>query len=122
MYLYPNICYNQKYNLTIMKLLFSICILVRLLVAYGVYKNIFPRLFCLLISIGFMYQFIVKTRTIGAFNNKVWWDSLRPVHAFLYFLTFLFYDYRFVVFDTILGLVAFIYKNSSLYNTLNGRI
>lgn len=119
MYLYPNICYNLKYNATIMKVLFSICILVRLCIAYGIYKKLFPRLFCLLISIGFMYQYIVKTRTTGAFHNKVWWDSLRPIHSILYFLAFLFYDYRVVVLDTMIGLVAFIYKNSSQYNKLN---
>lgn len=35
---------------------------------------------------GFSYNFLSGTRTIGAFGEKVWWNSLRPIHAILYSL------------------------------------
>ena len=42
----------------------------------------------LLPSFGFMYNFLTKSRNIGngAFNNKIWWMNLRPIHSLLYLL------------------------------------
>lgn len=105
--------------------LFTICILVRLTLAYLVYKQYLRyvlALVCLFISLGFMYQYIMKTRTIGAFHNKIWWDSLRPIHSFLFLCSSLglyynySYAYVFLLMDTIIGVIGFTYKNSSLYN------
>lgn len=104
---------------------FAICILVRLLLAYLVYKLLYRRilsLVCMMIGVGFIYQYIVKTRTTGAFHNKVWWDHSRPIHALLFlFASFgLFYQYpysyMFLLLDTLIGLLGFIHKNSNQYN------
>jgi len=36
---------------------------------------------------GFSYLFLSGTRKwTGAFGEKIWWNSLRPVHAILYLL------------------------------------
>lgn len=104
---------------------FIICILVRLFLTYLVYKKTFRyvlALVCLFISLGFMYQYVMKTRTIGAFHNKVWWDGLRPIHSFLFLFTSLSlyynysYAYMFLLLDTMIGIIGFIHKNSNLYN------
>ena len=34
--------------------------------------------------LGFMYLFLSGTRNRGAFGQKIWWNSLRPVHALFY--------------------------------------
>jgi len=69
--------------------LFVICMSVRLWIAYLAkvanlswlrimgYIAIFP-------AIGFLYFFVSGTRNTGAFGQKVWWNSLRPVHSVLY--------------------------------------
>lgn len=100
---------------------FMICILIRLSLAYGValvyrlpIRFIFMVLY-LLLSIGALYQYRVKTRKIGAFNNKVWWDNLRPIHALLFLCTSigLFYKYKysymFLLLDTLIGIVGYIF-------------
>jgi hypothetical protein len=37
-------------------------------------------------AIGFLIIFITGSRKTGpeVFNDKIWWDSLRPVHSLLY--------------------------------------
>jgi hypothetical protein len=67
------------------------------------------------ISISFMYQFIKKERTQGAFNNKIWWDNIRPIHAFNYGL-FAFMaiskssnSWIVLLFDVFVGLTAHFY-------------
>lgn len=105
---------------------FMICIMIRLSLAYGVYivyklpiRYVFI-VFYLLLSIGELYQNRVKTRKIGAFNNKVWWDNLRPIHALLFLCTSigLFYKYKysymFLLLDTFIGIVGYITNHLSL--------
>ena len=99
---------------------YVICIIIRLLLAYSAYilynKSIRYALIALffIISIGELYQYIMKTRTIGAFNNRVWWDSLRPVHTLLFLCTSvsLFYKYKysyfFLLLDTFISVVGYI--------------
>ena len=38
-------------------------------------------------AIGFMYIFVSGARRTGAevFGEKIWWNSLRPLHALMYF-------------------------------------
>jgi hypothetical protein len=38
-------------------------------------------------AFGFMYLYLSGTRNTGAevFGDKIWWNHLRPIHAFLYF-------------------------------------
>jgi hypothetical protein len=70
--------------------------------------------------IGFLYLFFTGTRNkTGAFGEKIWWISLRPVHALLYFLFA--YNaikgnrgaYVYLLADALLGLVGFLYVHSS---------
>lgn len=104
-----------------MKILYYyiICIFVRLCLAYSVYyvqkpkiRYIFSLLYFIL-SIGALYQYIIKTRTFGAFHNKVWWDSLRPIHALLFLFTSigLFYKYKysymFLLLDTLISILGY---------------
>ena len=99
---------------------YVICICIRLSFAYLTYvlynKSIRYTLITLffIISIGELYQYIMKTRTIGAFNNRVWWDSLRPIHTLLFFCTSLslFYKYKYsyliLLLDTIISVLGYI--------------
>jgi len=96
------------------------CLGIRTLFAI-IAKNINPEylpimgLIAIPISISFIYQFIKKERTRGAFNNVVWWDSIRPVHAFNYGL-FAFmalnkssHAWIPLLFDVLVGLSAHMY-------------
>lgn len=100
---------------------FIICILIRLSLAYGValvyrlpIRFIFI-VFYVVLAIGALYQYKVKKRKIGAFNNKVWWDNLRPLHALLFLCVSigLFYKYKysymFLIVDTFIGVLGYIY-------------
>lgn len=64
--------------------------------------------------IGFMYLYLSGIRKVGAFGEKIWWNSLRPVHASLYglFAYFAIYGNRnawiFLLLDAIIGLVGFL--------------
>jgi len=42
----------------------------------------------LLPAIGFFYIFLTGSRKTGqeVFGDKIWWNNLRPVHGFMYFL------------------------------------
>lgn len=74
--------------------LFLICIISRLIISFISFKfqnnknvMIFLSVIYFILGTGLIYNFLVKTRKVGAFNNKVWWDNLRPIHSFL-FLSF----------------------------------
>jgi len=66
------------------------CMGARLLLAYlaSVANKTWLRVMgylALLPAIGFLYLFVSGTRnTVGAFGEKIWWNSLRPVHALMY--------------------------------------
>jgi len=100
---------------------YIICIFVRLSLAYSVYyvqkmpiRYMFSLLYFIL-SIGELYHYTVKNRKIGAFNNKVWWDSLRPIHAFLFLFTSIGlvykykYSYMFLLLDTLISVLGYIF-------------
>ena len=67
-------------------------------------------------AIGFTYLFMSGTRKTGpeTFGDKIWWNSLRPVHAFLYFM----FAYNamhkvrsawmYLLYDVIIGLISFL--------------
>lgn len=70
----------------------------------------------LLPSFGFLYLFLSGTREKnGAFGEKIWWGSLRPIHAFLYFLFALFAingnknAWIFLLVDLCIGVFSFFY-------------
>jgi hypothetical protein len=72
----------------------------------------------LCISIGFFYIYISGTRTTGpeTFGEKIWWNDLRPVHAFLYLLFTIMvftsmrqYAWIVLLIDVVIGLSAFLH-------------
>ena len=97
------------------------CIGTRTLIAYIAKIASTPILrymgyIALLPAIGFMYLFISGKRKTGAevLGDKIWWNSVRPMHALLYFL----FSYnaiignrgawRYLAVDVIVGLVSFL--------------
>jgi hypothetical protein len=76
----------------------------------------------LLPAAGFLYIFVTGIRKTGAevFGEKIWWNSLRPVHALLYTL----FAYNAInknknswivlLVDVVFGLVNFLWHHYSL--------
>jgi len=48
---------------------------------YMGYLALFP-------AVGFLYIYFTGSRKTGTetFGDKIWWNDLRPIHSFLYFL------------------------------------
>ena len=73
----------------------------------------------IIISSSLTYIYLTKARKKGLFGDKVWWDSLRPVHAFNYGL----FAYLAInksscswfplLVDVIIGLSAFLYHHKN---------
>ena len=113
-------------------ILFSICILVRtllVLLAYYldtkyVYYMSYPTF---LIGIGFLFIYFSKIRNTGAevFGEKIWWNNLRPIHAFNYLIfAYLAFkqsknSYVPLTIDVIFGTLAFLLYH---YNSNNFRL
>ncbi len=69
----------------------------------------------LLPAIGFAYIYLTGSRKTGqeVFGEKIWWNDLRPLHSFLYFL----FAYNaingnkdswiYLFIDVIIGLISF---------------
>ena len=75
------------------------------------------------VSFGFMYIWANGLRKTGAetFGEKIWWNSLRPVHALLYALFALLafsgntHAWKVLLLDVTLGFTAWIlHKNMSV--------
>jgi hypothetical protein len=67
-------------------------------------------------AIGFTYIYLSGSRKTGGevFGDKIWWNDLRPIHAFLYF-TFAFKAINrepsawvYLAIDVIIGFISFI--------------
>lgn len=74
-------------------------------------------LFAIVIGLGFMIIYIGNYRKTGmeTGGDVIWWNNIRPVHAFLYlfFAWSVFYGYtnkswHILLLDVIIGLIAFI--------------
>jgi hypothetical protein len=69
------------------------CIPARLLIAF-IAKKISNKylpylgLLALIPATGFLYIYITGKRKNGAetFGEKIWWNKLRPIHAFMFYL------------------------------------
>jgi len=77
----------------------------------------------LVMAIGFIYIFLTGSRKTGpeTFGEKIWWNSLRPIHALLY-LIFSYYainkirsGWKYLLYDVILGLLSFL-----IFHYING--
>lgn len=100
-------------------LYFGLCVVIRLLLAYGVYLNynnnvrLLFALFYLLSGAGLFYNYITKHRKTGAFSQNIWWDFLRPLHGiiFIFSSVLLYYKYKntyvLLLIDTIIGIYFF---------------
>jgi hypothetical protein len=79
----------------------------------------------LLPAIGFLYIYFTGSRKTGVevFGEKIWWNDLRPLHSFIYFL----FAYNaiigntnawmYLLADVIIGLISFLifhFKNGDL--------
>ena len=74
-------------------------------------------------AVGFMYIYLTGARKTGAevFGEKIWWNSLRPVHALMYF-TFAWLAingvrgmaWKVLAADVVLGLSAFAANRASM--------
>jgi hypothetical protein len=70
----------------------------------------------LLISFGFMYIYLTGSRKTGAevFGEKIWWNDLRPIHSFMYFLFGYnaiignHYAWIYLLIDVLFGLTSFL--------------
>lgn len=78
----------------------------------------------LLVAFGFMYIYLNDLRKTGVevFGDKIWWNSLRPVHALFYFLFAInaIKKHRdawyYLLCDVIIGFVSFLYYHLSRAN------
>jgi hypothetical protein len=81
-------------------------------------------------AIGFMYIYLTGSRKTGAevFGEKIWWNSLRPIHSILYFM----FAYNaiigntqawiYLLVDVLIGLISFLinhYVNGNILSLLN---
>jgi len=87
-------------------------------VAKNISANLLPYLgyLALLPAIGFAYIFATNSRNTGVevFGDKIWWNNLRPIHSFLYFMFALnainknISAWIYLLVDVILGLISFL--------------
>lgn len=96
------------------------CMTSRFALAYTAYNKIalpILGLFALFVGFGFTYIYLGNFRQTGpeVFGEKIWWNSLRPLHAFLYFMfAFLVFSkkeehaWKPLLADALLGLTAFL--------------
>ena len=96
------------------------CIVARLSLVFLAIKlsnNLKPYLgvFCIVISAGLMSAFISgRSSGIETFGEKIWWNSLRPIHTSLFlFAGILLLNknnsaYKLLLADTLFGLSSFL--------------
>jgi hypothetical protein len=84
---------------------------------------------CVAISVGFTFVWVTGIRQKkGAFDNTIWWNPLRLVHASIYLLTawFLYTKKQYlastvILLDTSIGMLAYLvnhYNNGNLIQLL----
>lgn len=105
------------------------CIVTRLLFVYLAYKLPLFALkimgvIALLISVGFFVIFWFNLRKTGAetMGDKIWWNSLRPVHSLLYLIFAILaimgiqkYAWIVLLIDVMIGLLFFILHHSNIF-------
>jgi hypothetical protein len=98
------------------------CIPTRLLFVYvakTIQLDYLPILgyIALLIAAGFTYIYFTDSRKTGpeTFGDKIWWNSLRPIHALLYYI-FAYYainkkrgGWIYLLYDVMIGLFSFLF-------------
>lgn len=101
--------------------LFTVCICIRLLIVYLVYKT--PKKYLslvgitsLLVSLGFLNSYLkYKKGDRGLFDGEVWWNNLRLVHSITYLIFGILslikvqQHYRILLVDILIGMIGFIF-------------
>ena len=71
-------------------------------------------IFAVVVSLGFMYQYLYNPKKKGAFGGEPWWNNLRPIHSLLYMLfAILVFSHKgdiawvVLLIDVLLGISAF---------------
>ena len=90
--------------------LYIVCILVRIGIMYLAYLSIQYNKYYQLVAIlyvimgcGLFFQWIIKSRKKGAFNQTIWWDYLRPFHCVMFFIAaYLIYQKNILFIPTLL--------------------
>ena len=105
-------------------LIYFFCLIVRTVLIYLAYlsvksaNSIYSLVFSLIyltFCVGFLYQFIFKPRKKGVFDEYIWWDYLRPVHALIYlYVSYLIYKKNMafipvLVADNLIGLTGHVF-------------
>lgn len=99
-------------------LFLALCIPSRIALALGAReypKELIP--FALAFAIGSMYFYLTGTRTTGAetFGKPIWWNDMRPIHAFMWaaFVVAALqgkkWAWKLLAADVIIGLTAFFF-------------
>jgi hypothetical protein len=118
-------------------LFFFVCMLIRLFIFYLSLRLdekyiLYMGLMTLIIGLSFSYAFLTNSRKTGILGDKVWWHSLRCVHAVIYLL----YSFNAIVYrksmsqlllsDVIIGFISFLYYHYTtdphLFKTLFSNI
>ncbi len=96
------------------------CVLLRCIFALIAKNNVqyLPIMgtLALIPAFGLFYVYVTGSRTTGpeVFGEKIWWNDLRPVHAFLYLLFAINAfesnpnSWIILIFDVLIGLIAFL--------------
>jgi len=111
---------NNNKNNIILYFLFG-CIFSRLYMVYiAKIINIkylpYYGIITLIISIMFLKNYLYNFPKTGFFGNKVWWNNNRLIHSLLYFIFSIMafyknkYSWTILLFDTLYGLISFIFK------------
>lgn len=110
-------------------LFLGLCIPSRALITYIAYKypefsSSFLIYIAYIISFAFItiYTFNLRKTGIETFNEPIWWNNLRPVHALLWFIFAITNLWYILAIDTSIGLVAFIIYHTLYYKFLTKSI
>jgi hypothetical protein len=108
-------------NIKQISYIFSICIIVRLLLTYLVYKNYNNKfrylfiIFYIIAGLGLLYLYIKpNSRKQGSFGEKIWWEKYRIIHSILFLsVSFLLYNknkhsWKLLLLDTLIALFGHI--------------
>jgi len=99
-------------------LFLALCIPSRIALSLGAReypKELIP--FALVFGLGSLYYYLSGTRTTGAetFGKPIWWNDMRPIHAFMWiaFAVMAFqgkkWAWKILAADVLLGLAAFFF-------------
>ena len=119
-------------NIKKRRLLFLLgCIPSRLFLAYVAYKAITTKhkwssvfgVFMIAIGLGFWTIYLTNSRQTGpeVFGDKIWWNSLRPIHGTLWLIAGILFLQKnplcvwIMLLDTLIGLFSFLHHHQILH-------